>query len=210
MKDFLDKKITILAFKKQNFENAKNESEYPDPYFDILKIKLSNNNIFEGENIDLLSDIEEKINALEFSRKYSEQRNKDLNEDKKRGYTYEVYKNEIKNLKDDEKIFERNYSHLLHAKGSAVLGEYEQGLKALNIKGEIFFMDIFNFIDIDVLEYVPSDAEGFNPEFDTDEKTLRRRIQLAFDILERNKDRWMIEEQNSEDEKSKEKNGQKI
>lgn len=190
MKDYLNKKITVLEFYKQYFDHDDPNREYSDPYFDILKIKFQNKALFETKDIHLLHDLEEIINASEFSAKYGKQKRKDRDENTIKGY-YKTYEERMKNLKENEKIFKDKYSLLLYEEGSTVLPQYEQALKDFDIKGEIFFIDIQMFIEIYISEYTPSDAPYFNPNTDTDEETLRRRVQLAFDVLERHKDRWM-------------------
>lgn len=131
-----------------------------------------------------------KITAWNFRQQYWSQRHNDLNQEEKNGYTYERYKNKIQNLINNEKKFKKEYVDILYEKGSTKLGEYEKGAKELNIKGELFFMGLWNFIDDYVREYYPSDNEGFDPVSDVDEQKLTKIIQVVFDVLERNKERW--------------------
>lgn len=142
--------------------------------------------------------LEGDISPWKFKKKYWSQRNEDLDEDQKN--------EKIKILNDNEKKFNEQYSNLGflydNNKGNEVLKEYEQGAKKLNISGEIFFDGIFEFIDLYVKDYYPSDDEGFDPIWNIDEQTLAKRIQMAFDVLERNKDRWMIEEKEIKEEQS--------
>ena len=200
MKDFLEKKDTVLEFKKQYFNEEDENRGYPSGNAEDLEKKLSNKELFE-KNISLLHQLEEQINALEFSRKYWQQRDKDLDKNKASGYS-DNYGNKIQQLIGFEKKFrEKCYNYLYENAWSSnclnILKEYEQGAKDLNIRGEMFFMGIWNFIDEYIREYTPSDAVYFNPEMDVDEKTLREKIQAAFDILERNKERWRNEENES-------------
>ncbi len=134
--------------------------------------------------------IENKISAWELRKQYLSQRNIDLDKDQKNGYTYEAYQKNILNLKSKEKLFKEEYVDLLYEKGSEALKKYEQGSNELDIKGELFFKGIWNFIDCYVIDYYPSDDEGFDPMFNVDEQTLAQRIRVAFDVLERNKERW--------------------
>lgn len=130
------------------------------------------------------------ISPWTFKKQYWSQRNKDLDEDQKN--------KKIKKLNDNEKIFDEQYSSLGflydNSKGNEVLKEYEQGAKKFNISGEIFFDGIFEFMDLYVKDYYPSDDEGFDLVWNVDEQTLTKRIQMAFDVLERNKERWENDE----------------
>lgn len=150
--------------------------------------------------------LQRKINSWEFRTEYLSQRHEDLDKNKTSGYS-DYYLHKI--LWGNEKKFEEEYSNILYEKGKLMLKEYEQGAKDLDIKGEIFFMGIWDFIDIPIIEFYPSDREGFDPKFDIDEKMLKEIVQAAFDVLERNKDRWMTKKQETQ-ENPKEDNGQKI
>ncbi|KKB96530.1 hypothetical protein SZ25_00382 [Candidatus Arcanobacter lacustris] len=190
MKEYIENKITALNFKNEYLDHQSEDAEYSNPYFNVFKIKLSNKDLFDKKNSDLLHEVEDTINAMEFSNKYCKQRHKDMNEAEKNGYTHDVYEEKMKALKNHEKEFQEKYSDVLYEEGISAINNYEQGAKELNIKGELFFMGIMNFIDIHAMEFTPRDSEGFNPKFDIDEKGLRIRIKNAFDVLERNKDRW--------------------
>ena len=186
MKDFLEKKVTVLEFKKQYFNEEDENRGYPSGNAEDLEKKLSNKELFEEKNINLLHQLEEQINALEFSRKYWQQRDKDLDKNTISGYS-DYYLNRV--LFGKDKNFEE-YCDLLIDKGRSVLKEYEKGAQSLDIKGEMFFMGIWDYIDYPVKDYFPSDNEGFDPKFDVDERTLIEIIQAVFDVLERNKERW--------------------
>lgn len=155
----------------------------------------------------MVNFLKEKISAWEFKKRYWNQRDKDLDQNNFSGYS-DYYVN--RTLLGSNKLFEEKYIELLKEKGVSGLKEYEKGAQELDIKGEMVFMGMWYFIDEYVREYYPSDDEGFDPAFNIDEQMLEKIIQEVFDVLERNKDRWMIEEQNLEEEKSKEDNGQKI
>jgi hypothetical protein len=140
--------------------------------------------------------LENKINEWEFRQKYWHQRNKDLDSNKKSGYS-DSYTNKIISLCGKEKEFEEKYSDPLYEKAWShncleVLKNYEKGANELGINGERFFIGIWYFMDEYVREYYPSNDEGFDPKLNVDEKTLREKIHAAFDVLERNKDRWTL------------------
>lgn len=142
--------------------------------------------------------IKGKITPWEFREQYWNQRNKDVSEDNERNRNDE-YNNKTRSLSEGEEIFEKQYSSNLdflydNVRGNEVLREYEQEAKRLNVSGQIFFCGIFEFLDLYVKDYYPSDDEGFDPVWNVDEQTLTKRIQMAFDVLERNKERWEYEE----------------
>lgn len=141
--------------------------------------------------------LQEKISPDEFQTKYLNQRDKDFDQDEKNGYTYEKYKEKLKNLPQNEKEFKDKYCDVLYEKGMSTLDQYEKGAKSLNVKGEIFFMGIWNYLDCHIIQFYPSNEEGFDPRFDTDEQTLIKIVQAAFGVLERNKDRWEYGEDQS-------------
>jgi uncharacterized protein YyaL (SSP411 family) len=166
-----------------------------------------NSEIYENKALyyNFMKDfLQKRMNSWEFRTKYLGQRSRDSDQDKKNGYTYEKYEEELKNLTENEKKFEKEYYDVLNYEGMSVLKEYEKGAKILDIKGEMFFMGIWNYVDCPIIEHYPSDREGFDSKEDIDEQTLTEIIQAAFDVLERNKDRWEMEKQ------SKENNGEKI
>lgn len=155
---------------------------------------------------NLMKDfLQKKISPWEFRKKYWHQRNEDLDENRLSGYR-DYYLDRV--LLGDGKKFQEKYCQLLYEKGISVLKEYEKGAKELNIKGESFFMGLWNFIDYPVKDYYPSDDEGFDPQFDVDEQTLTEIIQAVFDVLEHNKDRWMNEEQKLDQEELSGENSQ--
>lgn len=165
--------------------------------------------------------LSKKITPWRFRKKYCNQRNHDINENRKNRDDYYIQKNidideavkdgfaeyyQQRVFTENEKIFKEKYFSFLYEKfsplspeydgplyekGSKFLPKYERALKDFDIKGEIFFMHMQELIEMDIIDYYPKYKEGFNPGFDTDEKTLRRVVQLAFDVLERHKDRWM-------------------
>lgn len=158
--------------------------------------------------------LNKKIYAIAFKGQYWKQRDIDIDENTRNGYSNH-YKNKIKNLIKNEKIFKENFFNILYEEAWAdnclnILKEYEQGAKELGIKGELFFMGIWNFIDEYIREYVPGNSVYFDSEMDVDENTLREKIQAVFDVLERNKDRWMIEKHKLEQEQSKDDEGHKV
>lgn len=136
--------------------------------------------------------LEGKITAWNFRVQYWDQRHHDLSENKISGYA-DNYEQKIENLIDKDRIF-KQYTDDLYEKGLAKLDEYEKAAEKLNIKGELFFMGMWYFIDDYIREYYPSDKEGFDPKFDVDEETLTKIIHAVFDVLERNKDRWEYNE----------------
>jgi hypothetical protein len=135
--------------------------------------------------------LEGKKTALELQTEYWEQRDKDLDVDSKNGYyEYEA------NYEGNEKQFEKENKEKLYFSAWSkewreVLAEYEEAANRLEIKGELFFKGIWNFIDEYVREYNPSDASFFNPEEDVDEEELEEKLRAAYEVLERNKERWM-------------------
>lgn len=140
-----------------------------------------------------------KIIPWEFRKKYWHQRNGDLDINKESGYR-DYYLSKV--FLGNEKIFEEEYADFLYQKSRTneclnILQEYEKGANELNIVGEDFFMGIWNFIDEYVREYYPSDNDGFDPASDVDEQTLTKIIRAVFDVLERNKDRWQYDEDES-------------
>lgn len=143
---------------------------------------------------DLLSG---EISPLKFREKYWGQRFKDLNENDNKGYTNEIYEKKLNNLMSNEKRFKNEYFDVLFEEGSLKLEDYEKGANELDMRGELFFIGIWNFIDCYVKDYYPSDDEGFDPIWNVDEQTLTERIQKAFDVLERNKERWEYNEDES-------------
>jgi hypothetical protein len=191
MKEYILNKFTLLDFKNKYLDNQNVDVEYSDPYFNVLKIKLNNKELFDKENFDLLYEIEDTINAIEFSNNYCKQRYKDMNDAKKSGYTHDIYEDKMNALKDHEKKFQKNYSDVLYFEGMQAINKYVEGAQKLGVKGELFFMGIMNFIDIHSMEFTPHHSEIFNPNYDIDEKALRARIQAAFDVLENNKDQWI-------------------
>lgn len=153
--------------------------------------------------------LQRKITPWEFRTKYSNQRCKDLDQDKNKGYTFEKYEEKLRNLSLNEKKFKDEYFDLLNYEGMSILKDYEEGAKVLDIQGELFFMGIWNFLDCPIIEFYPSENEGFDPKVDTDEQTLTKIVHAAFNVLERNKDRWVSEAQKFE-EKPQKDNGQRI
>lgn len=145
-----------------------------------------------------------KISPWEFRKKYWNQRSKDIDQNTLSGYS-DYYLNRI--LLGKDKIFEKEYADYLYEKGSEELKRYEEGARKLNINGEMFFMGLWNYIDDYVREYYPSSDEAFDPKFDVDEKTLIKIIQVVYDVLERNKDRWVIEKEEFKEDQSQESNG---
>ena len=131
------------------------------------------------------------ITALNLQKRYFEQRHIDLGNDKKNGYYgYSPILNE------EEKEFKEQYKKKLYEEVWSpnyleILKEYEEGAEKLNISGEVFFMGIWNFIDEYVRDYNPSDAEYFNPKQDIGEKELEEKLGAAYEVLERNKERWL-------------------
>ena len=118
----------------------------------------------------------------------------DLNDPK--GYTQEYYESMLNNLDGAYKEFEENYRNQLYEHSWSsdcleVLKEYEIGANKLDIKGEMFFMGIYSFIDEYIREYYPSYRVGFDPVLNINEKMLKEKIKAAYEVLERNKDRWM-------------------
>jgi hypothetical protein len=148
MKEYILNKFTLLDFKNKYLDNQNVDVEYSDPYFNVLKIKLNNKELFDKENFDLLYEIEDTINAIEFSNNYCKQRYKDMNEAKKSGYTHDTYEDKMNALKDHEKEFQKKYSDVLYFEGMQAINKYVEGAQKLGIKGEVFFMGIMNFIDI--------------------------------------------------------------
>lgn len=142
---------------------------------------------------NLMQDfLNNKNSAWGLRERYLSQRNEDLDQNIITGYS-DYYLNRV--LFGKEKIFDEEYADLLYRKALKdnwfdILKEYEKGAKELDIKGELFFMGIWNFIDEYIREYHPSDDEGFDPVFNFDEQTLTKIIQAAFDVLVRNKERW--------------------
>lgn len=134
--------------------------------------------------------LQKKISPWEFRTVYWNQRDKDIDQNRISGYR-DYYLSRV--LQGNEKKFKEEFCQLLHDKGISALEEYENGAKSLDIKDEMFFMGIWNFIDYPVNDYYPSDDEAFDSLSDIDEKTLTEIIQAVFDVLERNKDRWVIE-----------------
>ena len=142
--------------------------------------------------------LEGRKTALKLQTEYWEQRGVDLEKNREKGYTNEYYDKIIENLKGAEKEFKEKYSNKLYEKAwnkewREVLAEYEEAANRLDIKGERFFMGIWNFIDEYVREYYPSDDEHFDPEgeYDIDEEELEEKLRAAYEVLERNKERWM-------------------
>lgn len=194
MKEFLQNKISILDFQNKYFNQGEN-SGYPSGNTEDLKRKLNNKEIFDIKNEKIKCDLEDQINALEFSRKYWSQRDKDLDKNKANGYR-DYYLN--KTLLGNDRLFEEQYKESLQEKGVSFLKEYEEGAKKLSIEGEMFFMGMWYFIDNYVREYTPSDAAYFNSETDIDEQTLTKTIKAVVDVLERNKERWEYSEINDD------------
>jgi hypothetical protein len=151
--------------------------------------------------------LHKKISAWEFRTRYWDQRDEDIDQNRINGYR-DYYLDRI--LWGDEKIFEEKYADSLYEQGLKELKRYEEGARQLNINGELFFMGLWNYIDDYVREYYPSDDEAFDPKSDVDEKKLTKIIQAVFDVLERNKDRWMMEKQEFKENQSQEDHGQKI
>lgn len=138
--------------------------------------------------------LKNKITAWKFRTKYWNQRDKDLDENKKNGYN-DYYLNRV--LVENSERFQKEYEDPLYEQGLVGLKKYEQGANELNIKGELFFMGIWNYLDCFIKDYYPSQDEGFDPGFNIDEKTLTEIIHAAFDILKRNKKRWINDQNNS-------------
>jgi hypothetical protein len=137
-----------------------------------------------------------KITAWNFRSAYLSQRHSDLDANDPKGHTQEYYEETIKNLKGAYKEFRENYRNKLYEKAWSldcleVLKEYEVGARKLDIKGEMFFMGIYSFIDEYVREYYPSYRVGFDPVLNINEKMLKEKIKAAYEVLERNKDRWI-------------------
>ena len=137
--------------------------------------------------------ISEKINAWQFRQKFWAQRSNDVHEDSKTGYT-DFYLN--RKLEGNIKTFEKEYSDPLYNsiwtnQTSVFLKKYEEGAIKYNIKGEMFFMGLYTFVDPYIREYYPSNKEGFDPKENVNEETLKEKIQDVYNVLKRNEDRWM-------------------
>ena len=138
-----------------------------------------------------------KIDAQIFRETFWTQRSKDIKTNIKNGY-FDYYSN--KQLANNENKFENEYGYPLRNsvwsdENIIYLNKYEQGVLKYNIKGETFFSNIYSFIDPYIREYYPSDSEDFDPKESVDEKTLKKVIKAAYEVLEKHKDRWLdIEE----------------
>ena len=158
-----------------------------------MNSEIFNNRLFYYTLIHDLLD--KKINPWDFREKFWEQRNNDLDKNNESGYSDNyIIKTEI--LKGPEKYFQEDYFDRLLGNAWTkncleILKEYEQAANDLDIKSEWFFMGIWDLVDEYVREYYPSDREEFDPNEDTDEETLLKVVQASYDVLTRNKDRWM-------------------
>lgn len=144
-------------------------------------------NLFQS----LLTD---QLGALEFQQLYSKQSSADIDINRANNYTG-FYRSKIRALKGDALSFYNNYFtplclNALSTDSLEYLHKYEKAAIEFDVDGEIFFLGIDCFISDLVREFTPRKSELFDPEQDIDEEKLLSNLKAAYEILQRNKDRW--------------------
>jgi hypothetical protein len=163
---------------------------------------------------ELMKDfLEGRIKAYLFRKQFWHQRNKDLDDDKKKGFYEYVEQYTEKEQKFTKEYFDQLYCYSPTDDVSKILCDYVKGAEKYQIKGYLFFIGIYDDLSVNIRDFYPrnvkearaagwdfsSDELGF-PEFTEeeykkeyciDEKELRKKVQEKFDILEKNKDKWM-------------------
>ena len=146
----------------------------------------------------------DRITALSFQKEFLSMRHQHIDEDKNSGY--DDYQDSLQSL-DNEKKFTTEYALVMYnsiwSKDSHdILIKYVEGARKYNVSKESFFTGLLCFfMDMFVLEYQDTneyeDEYGdivkpeFDPEWDVDEKTLREKMQAAYNCLTNNKDLWL-------------------
>jgi hypothetical protein len=176
----------------------------------MINTKYKNRMIY----YDMIKDfLEYRLKAFDFRDDFDDQRRSDQNENKTTGFS-DFYFN--RKYKGNKLMFQERYYYEFYESTEGdfkdALDAYVKAARELEIKGEQFFCNLPDHIYEYTMDFLPRTKEesiiagwdalvsGEFPEqteeeyeagYDVDEKTLRYRVQLIFDVLDKNKDLWM-------------------